>query len=129
MQQAVLAAAIGIQLVLAAVSHTGQPRALVRSFQIYSPTEATLRGNLFYAPVIESWRRRNGRPFLPSRAYGNDMPALVEAANPSTALRPHADRHEAGHRHRRCAGLRPRRQRILTVLYLTALSGQYAVQY
>ncbi len=97
-------------------------------FQIYTPTEATLRGNLFHS-IIRSPSNGdlvvNLSPFQP---YGNDMPALVEAVNQAllygrmsdtmkqvliTAAKPGYDA----------------KTRIETVLYLTALSGQYAVQY
>ncbi|HMB82073.1 MAG TPA: DUF1800 family protein, partial [Vicinamibacterales bacterium] len=44
-------------------------------FQIYSQTDATLRGNFFYSLI-------GGAPGLPAFApYGNDMPGLAEAVN------------------------------------------------
>src|SRR5476651_1785284 len=44
-------------------------------FQIYSQTDATLRGNFFYQLLGGAY----ANPLF--QAYGNDMPGLVEAAN------------------------------------------------
>lgn len=96
-------------------------------FQIYSPTEATLRGNMFYS-ILQYPGNDVPVDLSPFQPYGNDMPALVEQANqvllhgrmpPAlkqaiiTAAAPGYDA----------------KTRIETVLYLTALTGQYAVQH
>lgn len=96
-------------------------------FQIYSPTEATLRGNL-----LQYLLGNSGGDFTidltPYQPFGNDMPGLVEAVNQRLLYG------------RMPAGMKPvlinaatpgydARTRIETVLYLTALSGQYAVQH
>ena len=96
-------------------------------FQIYSPTEATLRGNLLFHLIGHS-----GGDFTldlaPFQPFGNDMAGLVEAVNQRLLYG------------RMPAGMKPilinaaspgydARTRIETVLYLTALSGQYAVQH
>ena len=96
-------------------------------FQIYSPTEATLRGNFMYslltAPPGDTFIDLS--PFAP---YGNDMPNLVETANQILLY----GRMPDGMRQALIAAATPgydANTRILTVVYLTALSGQYAVQY
>lgn len=96
-------------------------------FQIYTPTEATLRGNFFHAIL-----NYPGADFVvdlsPFQPYGNDMASLVEKANQVLLYG------------RMPAEMKPviinaaapgydARTRIETVLYLTALSGQYAVQH
>lgn len=96
-------------------------------FQIYSPTEATLRGNLLFGLLSSSGGDTviNLSPFQP---YGNDLPNLVEAANqallygrmPAAMKQVLIDAAAPGY---------DARTRIATVLYLTALSGLYAVQY
>jgi uncharacterized protein (DUF1800 family) len=96
-------------------------------FQIYTPYESALRGNLFFY-----FLNQPGPDFTvdltPYQAFGNDMPGLVELANQKllygqmtpamkqaliTAAAPGYDA----------------KTRIETVLYLTALSGYYAVQH
>jgi uncharacterized protein (DUF1800 family) len=96
-------------------------------FQIYSPTEATLRGNFLYS-LLTSAGSDASIDLSPFFQYGNDMTNLVEAANQTllygrmpiamkqaliTAASPGYDANT----------------RIVTVLYLTAISGQYAVQH
>ena len=49
-------------------------------FQIYSPTEATLRGNLFHGMLNYSGGDTS-IDLSPFQPYGNDMPNLVEAVN------------------------------------------------
>ena len=91
-------------------------------FQIYSQTDATLRGNFFYSLV-------GGAGNLPAfQPYGNDMPGLVEAANQLLLY----GRMPAAMKQALIAAATPgwdAQTRIATVVYLTALSGQYAVQY
>ena len=96
-------------------------------FPIYSPTEAAQRGNLMFE-AINYPATDMVLDLSPFQAYGNDMPGLVEAANQAllhgrmspemkqaliTAATPGYDA----------------KTRIETVLYLTALSGQFTVQY
>ena len=97
-------------------------------FQIYGPNEAVLRGNFIYQFLYYANNGTGTIDLTPFQTYANDMPALVDAVDrvltygrmPSqmkqslvTAATPGADA----------------RTRIATVVYLTALSGQYAVQY
>jgi len=96
-------------------------------FQIYSPTEATLRGNLFHYLLSQP-----GSDFVldlsPFQAYGSDLASLVEVVNQTLLY----GRMPAGMKQVLIDAAAPgydARTRIETVLYLTALSGQYAVQY
>jgi uncharacterized protein (DUF1800 family) len=96
-------------------------------FQIYTPTEATLRGNFLFQILYSSGGDYtvNLTPFQP---YGNDMPGLVEKANQVLLY----GRMPAGMKQAIITAATPgydANARILTALYLTALSGQYAVQH
>lgn len=97
-------------------------------FQIHSPTEATLRGNFVYYIVSGQGGGDVTIDLSPFQPHGNDMPGLVEAVNQRllhgrmtpamkqvliTAATPGYDA----------------KTRIETVLYLTAISGQYCVQH
>jgi uncharacterized protein (DUF1800 family) len=96
-------------------------------FQIYSPTEATLRGNFMYS-ILTAPPGDTIIDLSPFTPYGNDMPNLVEAANQILLY----GRMPAGLRQALVAAASPgydANARILTVIYLTALSGQYAVQF
>ncbi len=96
-------------------------------FQIYSPTDSSLRGNYFQAMLS------NPGPdvvidLTPFQPYGNDMPDLVEAVNQVLLY----GRMPAGMKQALITAAAPGYDaptRIQTVLYLTALSGQFAVQY
>lgn len=96
-------------------------------FQIYSPTEAALRGNFFFE-VINYPATDMVVDLSPFQPYGNDMPGLVEAANqillhgrmPAAMKTVLINAATPGY---------DAKTRIETVLYLTALSGQFAVQY
>lgn len=96
-------------------------------FQIYTPTEATLRGNFFYMALGS-----NGGDITvdltPFQPYGNDMVGLVEKVNQVLLY----GRMPAGMKTVLINAATPgydAKTRIETVLYLTALSGQYAVQH
>lgn len=97
-------------------------------FQIYTPMEATLRGNFFNYMLANP----NGgdftldlSPFLP---FGNDLAGLVELVNQKLLY----GRMTAAMKQALMEAAAPGYDtgtRIQTVLYLTALSGQYAVQH
>jgi hypothetical protein len=91
-------------------------------FQIYSATDATLRGNFFYSLVGGAYQSPAFQP------YGSDMPGLVEAANQILLY----GRMPDAMKQALIAAASPgydAQARITTVVYLTTLSGQYAVQY
>ena len=97
-------------------------------FQIYSPSEATLRGNVIYTFLTTTGGGDTTVDLSPFLPYGNDMPNLVEAANQVLLY----GRMPAAMKQAIIAAAAPgydAKTRIATVLYLTALSGQYAVQY
>jgi uncharacterized protein (DUF1800 family) len=91
-------------------------------FQIYSATDATLRGNFFYSLIGSAYQ-------LPMFAqYGNDMPGLVEAANQVLLYGRMPDAMKQALITAAAPGY-DAQARITTVVYLTTLSGLYAVQY
>ena len=96
-------------------------------FQIYSPTEAVLRGNFMFE-ALHYPATDMIVDLTPFQAYGNDMPGLVEAVNQTLLY----GRMPAAMKTVLINAAAPgydAATRIETVLYLTALSGQYAVQY
>ena len=97
-------------------------------FQIYSPTEATLRGNMFFGFLHTPINADSVIDLTPFQPYGNDMPALVEAANQALLY----GRMPAAMKQVLITAATPgydAQTRIETVLYLTALSGLYAIQH
>ncbi len=96
-------------------------------FQIYSPTEATLRGNLFHY-ILGNPGSDFTIDLSPFQALGNDLPGLVELVNQRLLY----GRMPAGMKQVLIDAAAPGydvKTRIETILYLTALSGQYAVQH
>ena len=96
-------------------------------FQIYTPSEATSRGNLIFYFINQSAGDTiiDLTPFQP---YGNDMTGLVEVANQILLY----GRMPAEVKQAIITAAAPgydAKTRIETVLYLTALTGQYAVQH
>ena len=96
-------------------------------FQIYSPTEATLRGN-FFQYLLSGQDGSVSINLTAFQPYGNDMSGLVELANQRLLYgrMPAAMKQALGNA---AAPGYDAKTRIETVLYLTALSGQYAVQH
>ena len=91
-------------------------------FQIYSATDATLRGNFMYTLISGL---ANHPTFAP---YGNDMAGAVEVANQMFLY----GRMPAAMKQAIITAATPgydAQARITTVIYLTVLSGFYAVQY
>src|SRR5262249_12733641 len=96
-------------------------------FQIFGPSDAVLRGNFFYS-ILGNPAGDVTFDLSPFQAYGNDMPNLVEAANQILLY----GRMPAAMKQAIIAAAAPgydANTRIMPVLYLTAISGQYAVQY
>lgn len=96
-------------------------------FQVYTPTEATLRGNMFYWFLTDPNSTDFKVDLSPYQPFGNDMPGLVELVNqkllygrmPAAMKQTLIDAATPGY---------DANTRIQTVLYLTALSGLYSVQ-
>lgn len=98
-------------------------------FQIYSPSESVQKGNLIYSLLTGSMGGSGYTLDLtPFQPYGNDMPGLVEAVNQTF----HYGRMPAEMKQALITAASPGQDansRIITAVYLSALSGQYAVQY
>jgi hypothetical protein len=97
-------------------------------FQIYSPTEAMLRGNFFHELLNSPNSSDLKIDLIPFQTIASDTNATIELVNArllygrmspafktslATAMAAAADNN----------------QRMITALYLTTLSGQFAVQY
>lgn len=105
----------------------GDPALFGPEFQIYSPTDCSLRGNYFYGVLNNPGTdvTVDLAPFMP---YGHDMAGLVEAANQALLY----GRMPAAMKTIIMNAAAPgydAKTRVITALYLTALSGQYAVQH
>lgn len=104
------------------------PQLFGPEFQIYSPSEAVLRGNMFFYFLSNQPGADFTIDLAQFQPYGSDMPALVELCNqkllygrmPAAMKQIIIDAATQGW---------DSNQRIQTAIYLTALSGQYAVQY
>ncbi len=96
-------------------------------FQIYSPTDCTLRGNVMFQ-MLNYPATDVVTDLTPFQPYGNDMPGLVEMANQTFLY----GRMPAGMKTAIINAATPgydAKTRIETAIYLTILSGQYAVQH
>lgn len=97
-------------------------------FQIYGPNEAVLRGNFIYELLTYANNGAGSIDLTPFQIHANDMTALVDAVDRVLTY----GRMPALMKQSLVAAATPgadARTRIATVVYLTALSGQYAVQY
>jgi Protein of unknown function (DUF1800) len=96
-------------------------------FQIYTGSQAVIRGNFLYGLLTQPGTdvTINLAPFQP---YGNDMNGLVEAANQALLYGRMDPAMKTAIANAAAPGY-DATTRITTVLYLTALTGQYAVQY
>ncbi len=96
-------------------------------FQIYTPTEATLRGNLLWQMLVQpgaNWRI----DLSPYQAVAGNTTALVDAVDQNLlwGRMPQAMRQSLAN----AINAQPdAQQRVLTAIYLTLLSGQHAVQH
>ena len=96
-------------------------------FQIYTPTEATLRGNFMWALLTQpgSNMRINLQPFT---AVANDTTALINAVDQALLW----GRMSAAMRQSLANAINAQadaNQRVQMALYLTLLSGQHAIQH
>ncbi|MGM9480029.1 DUF1800 domain-containing protein [Roseateles sp. NT4] len=96
-------------------------------FQIYTPTEATLRGNFLWALLTQpgSNMRINLQPFT---AVANDTTALINAVDQALLW----GRMSPAMRQSLANAINAQpdaTQRMQTALYLTLLSGQHAIQH
>ena len=97
-------------------------------FQIYTPTESMLRGNFIYEMLTspnQSDLNINLGPFM---ALAADKSAVIEQVN-ATLLYGRMPQSLKSSLATAMAAAYDNNQAVLTALYLTALSGYYAVQY
>lgn len=96
-------------------------------FQIYTPTEATLRGNMLWQLITQpgaNWRV----DLSPYTAVAANTTALVDAVDQNLLW----GRMPAAMRQSLATAINAQpdaQQRVLTAVYLTLLSGQHAVQH
>ena len=94
-------------------------------FQIYSPTDAVNRANLFYSMMYNPWPINPAlQPFV--KVAGNSM-ALVNAVD-NALLQGRMPAHMRSALLAALPAMPDNNQRVLTALYLTAISGDYLVQ-
>ncbi|WP_051670364.1 DUF1800 family protein [Bryobacter aggregatus] len=97
-------------------------------FQIYSPTEAILRGNFFYELLLNPNASDLSINLAPFNAVAADANALIEQVN-ATLLYGRMPQSLKDSLATAIAAASDNNQRVITALYLTALSGYYTVQY
>lgn len=97
-------------------------------FQIYSPTEAVLRGNYIYQMLNQPNQSDLKIDLSPFIAVAADPQALIEQAN-ATLLYGRMPQSMKNSLATALAAAPDNQQRVITALYLTALSGFYTVQY
>jgi hypothetical protein len=96
-------------------------------FQIYSPTDCTLRGNMMFT-MLNNPAGDVSFDLSPFQPFGSDMNNLVEVVNRTFLY----GRMPQGMKTAIAQAAAPgydAKTRIETVIYFTILSGQYAVQY
>ena len=97
-------------------------------FHIYSPTESILRGNFFYGMLTNPNQTDLKIDLSPFLAVAADPTALIEQVNATLLFgrMPQAMKDSLAVA---VAAASDNNQRVVTALYLTALSGYYTVQY
>ena len=97
-------------------------------FQIYTPTEAILRGNLFHE-ILNSPNTSDLKIDLaPFQAVAADSNAVIEMVNARLLYGRMTPAFKSSLA-TAMAAASDNNQRLITALYLTTLSGQYTVQY
>jgi len=107
--------------------HVPQSTLFGPEFQIYTPTEAVERGNLFWT-ILDGPNTDMPVDISPFIALGGNVPALLDAVDKALLY----GRMPVTLRQSLTTAVNAQydnRGRALTALYLTALSGLYAVQY
>ena len=97
-------------------------------FQIYTPTEAMLRGNFIYEILNQPGASDLKIDLTPFQAVSGDASALIEQVN-ATLLYGRMPQSMKDSLAVALAAAYDNNQRVNAALYLTALSGYYAVQY
>ncbi|MBL9199678.1 MAG: DUF1800 domain-containing protein [Opitutaceae bacterium] len=97
-------------------------------FQIYGPTEAVLRGNMFWSILSSNAGSDLTVDIAPFTALAENLPALIDAVDQALLY----GRMPAAMRQSLATAIAAQydaRAKAQTALYLTALSGLYAVQH
>ncbi len=97
-------------------------------FQIYTPTESILRGNFFHEMLTSPNQSDLNINLGPVMALAADKNAVIEQVN-ATLLYGRMPQSLKSSLATAMAAASDNNQAVLTALYLTALSGYYAVQY
>ncbi|QOY89063.1 DUF1800 family protein [Paludibaculum fermentans] len=97
-------------------------------FQIYGPTESLVRANFFFFILTGQMGSEVTVNLTPFQNAASDIPTLIETVN-NTLLYGRMPQSMKTSLATAIAAMPDNNQRVLTALYLTALSGQFAVQY
>lgn len=97
-------------------------------FQIYGPTESLVRANFFYFTLTGQMGSDVSVNLAPFQNAAGDIPTLVGTVD-NTLLFGRMPQAMKDSLATAIAAMPDNTQRVLTALYLTALSGQFAVQY
>jgi uncharacterized protein (DUF1800 family) len=108
--------------------HTPQSSLYGPEFQIYTPTEATLRGNFIWELLTNPGVDFPGVSITRFVNLGGDIPALINACD-QTFLYGRMSPAMRQSLATAIAAQQDNNNRALTALYLTLLSGQHAVQH
>jgi uncharacterized protein (DUF1800 family) len=97
-------------------------------FQIYTPTEAMLRGNFFYGILMNPNQSDVKIDLAPYLAVASDRNTVIERINAALLYgrMPQAMKDSLA---AAMAAAADNNQAVITALYLTVLSGTYSVQY
>lgn len=97
-------------------------------FQIYGPTESLVRANFFYFLLTGQFGSDASVNLTPFLNAAGDIPTLIETVN-NTLLFGRMPQSMKNSLTTAISAMPDNNQRMMTALYLTALSGQFAVQY
>lgn len=97
-------------------------------FQIYGPTESLVRANFFYFILMGQFGSDASVNLTPFLNAAGDIPTLIETVN-NTLLFGRMPQSMKNSLTTAISAMPDNNQRMMTALYLTALSGQFAVQY
>lgn len=97
-------------------------------FQIYGPTESLVRANFFYFILTRQFGSDASVNLTPFLNAAGDIPTLIETVN-NALLFGRMPQSMKNSLTTAISAMPDNNQRMMTALYLTALSGQFAVQH